>query len=188
MELFGLIKSIKRFNVELELQLSTYAVPYIMGEIKRFIRDDGPIKVSRSLKELLIKIEMIKKDHLEKTGEEIGLIELSEKLEVAKEDIVMALDSGRQIESIDEEIYDGESGENKISKINVQKDETNILIDKLCINKLIKDLENRDKQIILLRYYKEKTQTQVAKILGITQVQVSRLEKKILQSMRAKII
>ena len=178
----------QRFNTELELQLSTYAVPYILGEIKRFIRDDGLIKVSRSLKELSVKIEVAKKEHLDKTGEEISLSELSKKLEISKEEIAMALDSQRQVESIDKEIYEEDGGENKLSKINVQKDETSTLIDKLCLAKLIKDLEKRDKEIILLRYYKEKTQTEVARILGITQVQVSRLEKKILCNMRMKIV
>lgn len=113
--------------------------------------------------------------------------ELAKKLEVTKEEIAMAMDSKRQVESIDQEIYQEEGGESKLSKINVQKDETNLLIDRLCLNKLIKDLEERDRKLILLRYYKEKTQTEVARILGITQVQVSRLEKKILQNMRSKI-
>ncbi|MCL2383432.1 MAG: sigma-70 family RNA polymerase sigma factor [Oscillospiraceae bacterium] len=181
------MKSVQRFNTELELQLSTYAVPYILGEIKRFIRDDGPIKVSRSLKELGAKIEVVGKEYLDRTGREISLGELAKKLEVTKEEIAMAMDSKRQVESIDQEIYQEEGGESKLSKINVQKDETNLLIDRLCLNKLIKDLEERDRKLILLRYYKEKTQTEVARILGITQVQVSRLEKKILQNMRSKI-
>ncbi|MCL2355010.1 MAG: sigma-70 family RNA polymerase sigma factor [Oscillospiraceae bacterium] len=177
----------QRFNTELELQLSTYAVPYILGEIKRFIRDDGPIKVSRSLKELAIKIKVMKKEYLDKKGEEISLPELAKKLEVSKEEIAMAIDSERQIESIDEQIYEQEGGESRLNKINVQKDETNVLIDRLCLAKLIKDLDVRDREIILLRYYKEKTQAEVARILGITQVQVSRLEKKILLSMRTKL-
>jgi len=140
------------------------------------------------LKELATKIEMMRKEYLDKTGEEISLQELAKKLEVSKEDIAMAIDSGRQVESIDKEIYEEQGRENALSKINIQKDETNILIDKLCLAKLIKDLEKRDREIILLRYYKEKTQVEVARILGITQVQVSRLEKRILQSMRTKIM
>ena len=140
------------------------------------------------MKELATKIEMMRKEYLDKTGEEISLQELAKKLEVSKEDIAMAIDSGRQVESIDKEIYEEQGRENALSKINIQKDETNILIDKLCLAKLIKDLEKRDREIILLRYYKEKTQVEVARILGITQVQVSRLEKRILQSMRTKIM
>ncbi len=99
----------------------------------------------------------------------------------------MALESERPLESIDEENYDNDSnGESKISKISDGKDETAILIDKMCINNLIQELGNREKQIILLRYYKGKTQTEVAKILGVTQVQISRIEKKILLEMKQK--
>lgn len=184
----GFIKAINGFDVSLDFKLSTYAVPYIIGEIKRFIRDDGAIKVSRSIKELSTKIGQVQREYLVKKGKEITIEELSKELNVEKEDIILALESQKSIESIDKNVYEDESGESKISKISNQKDETNILIDKLCIEELINKLEIRDKKIILLRYYKGKTQTEVAKILGITQVQVSRLEKRILNEMREKII
>ena len=184
----GFIKAIKGFDVSLDFKLSTYAVPYIIGEIKRFIRDDGAIKVSMSIKELSTKIGQVQREYLVKKGKEITIEELSKELNVEKEDIILALESQKSIESIDKNVYEDESGESKISKISNQKDETNILIDKLCIEELINKLEIRDKKIILLRYYKGKTQTEVAKILGITQVQVSRLEKRILNEMREKII
>ncbi|MGN1302244.1 MAG: sigma-70 family RNA polymerase sigma factor [Clostridia bacterium] len=184
----GFIKAIKGFDVSLDFKLSTYAVPYIIGEIKRFIRDDGAIKVSRSIKELSTKIGQVQREYLVKKGKEITIEELSKELNVEKEDIILALESQKSIEAIDKNVYEDESGESKISKISNQKDETNILIDKLCIEELINKLEIRDKKIILLRYYKGKTQTEVAKILGITQVQVSRLEKRILNEMREKII
>lgn len=184
----GFIKAIKRFDTTLEFKLSTYAVPYIIGEIKRFIRDDGAIKVSRSIKKLSTKIGQVQREYLVKKGKEITIEELSKELNVEKEDIILALESQKSIESIDKNVYEDESGESKISKISNQKDETNILIDKLCIEELINKLEIRDKKIILLRYYKGKTQTEAAKILGITQVQVSRLEKRILNEMREKII
>ncbi len=184
----GFIKSIKRFDTSLNLKLSTYAVPYIMGEIKRFIRDDGPIKVSRSIKELSSKIKEIQREYLCKKGEEISLSKLAEILKVSKEEIAMAMESERPIDSIDIEINDNESnGETKVSKISNGRDETAILIDKLCINNLIKELDKREQEIILLRYYRGKTQTEIAKMLGINQVQVSRLEKKILSIMREKI-
>ena len=102
----GFIKSVKRFDTTLNLKLSTYAVPYIIGEIKRFIRDDGPIKVSRSIKELLYKIKEIQREYLCKKGEEISILEISKKLKVSKEEIVMALESEREVESVDKEIYD----------------------------------------------------------------------------------
>ena len=148
----------------------------------------GPIKVSRSLKELSTKIKEIQREYLCKKGEDIGITQISQILKISKEEIAMALESERPLESINEESYDNESnGETKISKISNGKDETAILIDKICINNLINELEAREKQIILLRYYRGKTQTEVAKLLGITQVQISRIEKKILLGMREKI-
>ena len=184
----GFIKAIKRFDTTLEFKLSTYAVPYIIGEIKRFIRDDGAIKVSRSIKELSAKIGQIQNEYITKKGEEITVEELARELKVEKEEIVVALESQRTVESIDKNVYDDENGESKISKISNQEDETTILLNKLCVEELINNLETRDKKIILLRYYKRKTQTEVAKMLGITQVQVSRLEKRILSEMKEKIV
>ncbi len=184
----GFIKAIKRFDISYDVRLSTYAVPYILGEIKRFIRDDGPIKVSRSLKELCIKIKEIQKEYLSKKGEEISISQISKILKVSKEEIAMALESQRPLESIDEQAYEDDSGgETKINKIDSGKDEAEELVNKICLDNLIKKLNEREQKIIMLRYYKEKTQSEVAKILGITQVQVSRLEKKTLSNMREKI-
>lgn len=147
----------------------------------------GPIKISRSIKELLTKIKEIQREYLSKKGEDINISQIAKVLKVSKEEIAIALESERTLESIDEESYDNDSnGETKISKISNGKDETALLIDKICINNLIEELEAREKQIILLRYYRGKTQTEVAKILGVTQVQVSRIEKKILLNMRGK--
>ena len=184
----GFIKAIKRFDTNYDVRISTYAVPYILGEIKRFIRDDGPIKISRSIKELAIKIKDIQKEYLSKKGEEISICEIAKILKVSKEEVAVALDSSRPLESIDEESYENDTGgETKIAKIDNGKDETECLINKMCLDDLIKSLTEREQKIIMLRYYKEKTQSEVAKILGITQVQVSRLEKKILLNMREKI-
>jgi len=158
-----------------------------MGEIKRFIRDDGPIKISRSIKELATKINEIQREHINKTGDEMQISELAEKLNITKEEIVVALDAIRKPESIDEELYDETGGETKIARIANNKDETGSIINKICIKELINDLNDREKKIIILRYYKGKTQSEVAKTLGITQVQVSRIEKKILMEMRRKI-
>ncbi len=184
----GFIKAIKRFDINYDVRLSTYAVPYILGEIKRFIRDDGPIKVSRSLKELCIKIKDIQREHLSKKGEEINICQIAKILKVSKEEIAMALESEKPLESIDQEIFiEDADSETKINRIDNGKDETGELVNKICLNNLINNLNEREQKIIILRYYKEKTQSEVAKILGITQVQVSRLEKKILLSMRQKI-
>jgi len=163
-------------------------VPYIIGEIKRFLRDDGLIKVSRSLKELSVKIVEAKKEEIAKTGEELSVCKLAEKLQVQKEEIAMAIDSIRPIESIDMAVYEGEgANESRISRIDIKKDEMSLLVDRLCISELMDELNEQDRKIILLRYYSQKTQTEVAKILGTSQVQISRREKRILALMRDKI-
>lgn len=187
----GFIKSIKRFDTSFEVKLSTYAVPYILGEIKRFIRDDGLIRVSRSVKELNIRIKELQKEYLNKNGEEISLEKISKELKISKEEIAMALDSGRPIDSLENANFRDTKTDKTISileRISNGTDEAQTIANKLTIKEMINNLENKEKEVIMLRYYNEKTQTQVAKILGITQVQVSRIEKKILNSMKAKLI
>ena len=184
----GFIKAIKRFDVNFEVQISTYAVPYILGEIKRYIRDDGAIKVSRSTKELAIKILEIQKEYLAKKGEEISVLEISKILKIPKEEVTFALDSLRPVSSIYEERSTSSDDERTIiDTIAQDQDETNKVVNKIAIKQLIEGLNDREKQIILLRFFKDKTQAQVAKVLGITQVQVSRIEKKVLNSMRLKL-
>ena len=162
----------------------------MIGEIKRYIRDDGPIKVSRSIKELGIKIKELQKEYFYKKGEEITINQISKELKVTKDDIILAMESNNSIESIESASYinnkDGNSI-NLIETIKSNRDEEEIITNKLTIKQLINDLEKREKEIILLRFYKEKTQSQVAKILGITQVQVSRIERKILEKMKEKL-
>lgn len=184
----GFIKAVKKFDTNFEVRLSTYAVPYILGEIKRFIRDDGPVKVSRSIKELGVKIREAQREFMKKNGRDIKIDELAKILKVSKEDIASALDSFRPVDSIYDVSFQGdEEGLSLIDKISSNENETNKLVDKICITELIEDLESREKQLILLRYYKGKTQSEVAKILGVTQVQVSRIEKKVLNSMKLKL-
>lgn len=183
----GLIKAVKRFDFSFGVKFSTYAVPYIMGEIKRFIRDDGPIKISRSIKELNSKINELQNKNLKEAGQELSVKEVARKLNVSKEEVAVAIESARPLESINGEAYNEENGESKISKISNKEDDVNKLINRLTINRLIQELDEREKKIIILRYFREKTQTEVANLLGISQVQVSRIEKKILNSMRTKI-
>ena len=186
----GLIKAIRRFDVDFNVQLSTYAVPYILGEIKKFLRDDGPIKVSRSLKELNVKINELQKEY-EKTGKELSLVEMSRVLRVPKEEVVLAIESSLGTESIENAKYNGGKSNRDLTLIetlSTNKDEETIITNKIVLNDMIKKLGDRDKKIILLRFYKDKTQTEVAKILGISQVQVSRLEKKILEGMRKQLV
>ena len=186
----GFIKSIKRFDTNFEVKLSTYSVPYILGEIKRFIRDDGPIKVSRSIKELNVKINELKRHYLLKTGKEITIEQICKELKVEKEDVIIAMESTNAVESMDA----AANAENKdgkqmtvFEKISTGKNEEELITNKMVINQLISELKDREKEIILLRFFKEKTQTEVAKILGISQVQVSRLERKILNEMKTKL-
>ena len=187
----GFIKAVKRFDVSLDVKLSTYTVPYILGEIKKYIRDYGLIRVSRSIKELNIKIKELQKQYIEKEGREITLLELEKELKIPKEEIAMALESNKPIDSIESSCYrDNKTDKNipLIEKISTGKDEATIISDKLALKDIIKSLNKRDQEVILLRYYKQKTQTQVAKILGVTQVQVSRIERKILDNMKKKLI
>ena len=183
----GFIKSIKRFDTNYDVKLSTFAVPYMIGEIKRYIRDDGPIKISRSIKELSIKIKKIQKEYFYKKGEEITINKIAKELKVSKEDILLAIESNNSVDSLENTAYTNHKNGNTINLIEKLSNNTNqeeLITNKLAITQMINNLEMRDKEIILLRYYKEKTQSQVAKILGITQVQVSRIERKILNKMK----
>ncbi len=184
----GFVKAIKRYDVTFETKISTYAVPYILGEIKRFIRDDGMIKVSRSIKELAIKIKDLQNQYKEK--EELTIGKMAKLLSVSIEDINLALEATKPIESINDEAYsDGDKNNvSKIEQIANKQDEMQNIINKIALKDLIENLKEREKQIILLRYYRGKTQTQVSKMLGITQVQVSRIERKILDYMKEKLV
>ncbi len=186
----GLIKAIQRFDTNFEVRLSTYAVPYILGEIKRFVRDDGPIKISRSIKELNIKIKELQKEYLEKYGKEITLEEIAKELKTSKEEITMALDSARPVNSIEDSMYRDNKTDKTISlieQLSTGKDEETEITNRITIKKLISELKDKEKEVILLRYYKGKTQMQVSRILGITQVQVSRIERKVLDNMKRKL-
>lgn len=163
----------------------------MIGEIKRYIRDDGAIKVSRSIKELGIKIKELQKENMNKKGKEMTIEEMSKELNISTEDIVLALEASVTVESIDKSAYTSDKDGNSINlieKISTSKNEEELIANKLTIKQLIDGLEQKEKEIILLRFYKDKTQSQVAKILGMNQVQVSRIERKILENMRRKLI
>ena len=177
----GFIKSIKKFD-------TTYAVPYIMGEVKRHIRDDGPIKISRSIKDLGKKAMEIQREHLRKTGQDISIVEVAKKLRVSKEEIAFALDSFNPVESIYNSTTDQEDGPTLIDTISSNIDEQSEIVNKLSLEQLIENLNGEEKQIIMLRYYKGRTQSEVAKILKTSQVQISRIEKRILEKMKVKLI
>ena len=184
----GFIKSIKKFDTTFDVRLSTYAVPYIMGEVKRHIRDDGPIKISRSIKDLGKKAMEIQREHLRKTGQDISIVEVAKKLKVSKEEIAFALDSFNPVESIYNSTTDQEDGPTLIDTISSNIDEQSEIVNKLSLEQLIENLNVEEKQIIMLRYYKGRTQSEVAKILKTSQVKISRIEKRILEKMKVKLI
>ncbi len=173
-----------------EVKLSTYTVPYMIGEIKKFIRDDGLVKVSRSIKELSVKIKELQKEYFYKKGKEIGIDQIAKELKISKEDVALAMESGSQVTSIENATYTNNKDGNCINIIETLKNEKNqeeMITNKLAVKQLLGSLKNREKEVILLRFYREKTQMQVANILGITQVQVSRIERKVLEKMRNKL-
>ena len=176
----GLAKAINNFDESRGLQFSTYAFPVIMGEIKRLFRDGGSVKVSRSLKELSLKISRINNEYSLKNGRELSVNELADKLCVTPEQITEALNSAQPAVSIDYE--DDETAAPVIPSPDIQYEIT----ERLSLINAIGTLEEKDRKIINLRYYQSKTQVQTAKILNMTQVQVSRREKKILTIIRQK--
>ncbi|KAF0816941.1 MULTISPECIES: RNA polymerase sporulation sigma factor SigF [unclassified Cytobacillus] len=179
----GLLKSVDKFDLSYDVKFSTYAVPMIIGEIQRFIRDDGTVKVSRSLKEMGNKIRKAK-DELSKTLGRIPTVtELSEFLEISPEDIILAQEASRIPSSIHETVYENDG--DPITLLD-QIDDGNEgkWFDKIALKEAIRELDERERLIVYLRYYKDQTQSEVASRLGISQVQVSRLEKKILQQMK----
>ena len=181
----GLIRAIDKFDFSYDVKFSTYAVPLISGEIKRFLRDDGMIKISRNLKENQWKIKRAMEQFAHEHGREATVEELSEILELEPEEIVLSMEAAVEIESMDQKVFRGDGKEISLKeRIPDEKKEEEELLDKLFLEQLMEGLDKRDKELIVLRYFENKTQTQVAESLGISQVQVSRLEKKILRRMK----
>lgn len=200
----GLIKAIDKFDTGFDVQLSTYAVPMITGEIKRFLRDDGMVKVSRGLKEIACKVYAIREKQEKHFGREPTLEEVSAELGVSREEIVMAMDANLEVESIYKTVHQGDGNEiclidkvvaNPLAAVgsagngldtatDVEKEE---LLNHLLLKQLLEELGEEERQLIEMRYFQNQTQSQVAATLGISQVQVSRMEKKVLLSMRRKL-
>lgn len=185
----GLIKAVDNFNWNFDVKFSTYAVPMISGEIKRFMRDDGMVKVSRTLKENGIHIRRVAESLAAELGREATLEELSAATEMKREDIVLALEAGNEVESLHKTVYQKEGSEiSLMERIPSDKDEAETVVNQLLLEQLLAELDEQERQIIHMRYFEEKTQTQIAGILGLSQVQVSHLEKRVLGSMRKKCI
>ncbi len=184
----GMIKAIQKFDLSFNVKFSTYAVPMIMGEIKRFLRDDGIIKVSRNLKELAYKANYAREQIEKRKGADARISEIADFLNISTEDVVQALEANSCMESLYQTVNDdSKSPVYIIDRINNNENNENDLIDMIDIKESLRKLDYRDRQIIVMRYIKGKTQSEIAKALGISQVQVSRLEKKILINMRKMI-
>jgi len=184
----GFLKAIKNFNPDFDVKFTTYAVPMISGEIKRFLRDDGSIKVSRSIKTLAIKLKSFIEDYKNQFGETPQIEVLEKEFDTSKEDIVIALDSSQQLLSIQAKVDESDpNSQNVIDKIMVE-DKSDDMLDKFILKTEIMNLPAKEKQIIILRYYRGKTQGEVAEVLGISQVQVSRIESKIIEQLKAKLV
>ena len=177
----GLIRAAERFDMSFGVQFSTYAIPMIIGEIKRFIRDDGIIKVSRSLKETAVAAAKIRKKIEDSAGREATVTEIADRLGISPEE----LDSQQPPQSIYVSVDNGTSeGKTLADKIESNGNEIEHMLSKVLVEQLTSSLSERDKTIVHMRYFEHKTQTETANALGISQVQVSRLEKKILLNLR----
>ncbi|EOS68271.1 RNA polymerase sigma-70 factor, sigma-B/F/G subfamily [Lachnospiraceae bacterium MD308] len=184
----GLLKAIDKFDLTYNVKFSTYAVPMISGEIKRFLRDDGMIKVSRSLKELAYKAYLCQERLQESLGREPLLSEIAQELSVSIEELTMAMEASGDIESLQKSIYQKDGQEIRLmDKLPGQERQEDKILDHMVLGNLLMSLEQTERQLIYLRYFANRTQTQVGEELGISQVQVSRMEKKILKQMREKI-
>ncbi len=183
----GLVKAVDRFDLSFDVRFSTYAVPMIAGEIKRFLRDDSMIKISRSLKELAIRAARLREELLMECGEEPGVEELAERLGVEPEELVQAMDGSAEVESLQKIVYQGDGeGLSLMDKVDQGKDEEETLLRQLLLEQLLSSLEPKERRLIVLRFFHDRTQTQVAEELGMSQVQVSRLEKKILLALKKR--
>ncbi|MGL4738334.1 MAG: RNA polymerase sporulation sigma factor SigF [Cellulosilyticaceae bacterium] len=181
----GLLKSIDKFDMAYNVKFSTYAVPMIIGEIKRFLRDDGMIKVSRSLKEVAYKARLIKEDLTKELDREPTINEIAAGLELSIEEVVVALEANTEIESLSAVIHQGDGKPITLEdKLDQAPSEQNNMVDNILLAQVIEELEPLEKDIIRYRYYEDRTQTEIAQLLGISQVQVSRIEKRILKKMR----
>lgn len=173
--LIGLLKAIDRFDMDFEVRLSTYAVPLIQGEIRRFLRDDGMVRVGRNLKTVNYKAERYRQEMIKKQGIEPGIEDICEHVGVSPEELIMAMEASAEVANIDD-VTERAAGQN----------ESDAAVDRLFVSELLGMLSEYERRLIMMRYFENKTQGQIGGILGISQVQVSRLEKKILAKLRAQ--
>ncbi len=181
----GFVKALSNFKPEFGVRFSTYAVPMIAGEIKRFIRDNGAIKVSRSVKAKNQKINKFIEEYRQNKQKEPSISEIAQYMEIDEQDVVFIMDSSKYPVSIYAET--DEDGLTLADKL-CSKENNDDYIEKLVLREIIDKLDERDKKIIILRYYRDKTQSEIAKELGVSQVQISRLEAKLLERMKKELV
>lgn len=181
----GLIKAVDKFDPSFQVRFSTYAVPMIAGEIKRFLRDDGMVKVSRSMKETAAKAYGIREQILKQTGREPDTAEIAGELGIPVEELMMALESNVQVESLQQVIYQGEGTDiSLMDKLEEKENHNEKVVNKLFLEEILGTLQGKDRELLYKRYFQDKTQSVIANEMGVSQVQVSRMEKKILQNLR----
>lgn len=182
----GLLKAINKFDMDYGVKFSTYAVPMIVGEIKRFLRDDGLVKVSRSLKQTAARAKAAEEKLSKELMREPSIQEVADEIGIDKEDIVMAYEASYHPNYLYDVVHQSDGAPiYLIDKLSNQAQEKDVdIVDNIMLKSILNELKPRDRQVIILRYFKDKTQTQVAKVLGISQVQVSRIEKKIIEEIR----
>ncbi len=185
----GLMKAVDKFNTSFEVKFSTYAVPLIAGEIKRFIRDDGMVKVSRTLKENGMRVKYARERLISERGREPSLEEVAAQAALSEEEVLLSMEANVQVDSIYRTVYQNDGNEIQLvdQLADEGKDEQENLLNRILIGQLLSCLGEKEKRLMILRYFQDKTQTEVAQILGISQVQVSRMEKKILLGMRERV-
>ena len=182
----GLVKAVRNFDSAYNVRFSTYAVPMIAGEIKRFLRDDGMIKVSRSLKEVAARAAAAQERLARELGRDAGIAEIAKCIEEEVETVVMAMEAVRPHASIYEPAFGDDSDALLIDRVSGEDTEANDAINRVLLKELLRSLDPRERQIIMMRYFSDKTQGEIAKTLGVSQVQVSRLENRILSKLRER--
>ena len=180
----GFVKAINNFSAEYSVKFSTYAVPMIAGEVKRFLRDDGSVKVSRSIKHNAVLIKNYISSYKSLTGVEPSIDAIAAEFNMDMQDVVFTLEASTQLVSIDDKFDDEDDSLAERTQDSFSPEK---LVDKIVLRDMINALPAREKQVIIMRYYFDKTQSEIASKLGVSQVQISRIENKVLQNFKQMI-
>ena len=184
----GLLKAVDHFNASFEVKFSTYAVPMIAGEIKRYLRDDGILKVSRSLKENCVRIYNAREKLEKELGREPVMEEIARSAQLSVDEVVMSLESGAEVESLHKIIYQGDGNDiSLMDRLQEKENGQDAALNRIFLDEILKKLDARERQLIYMRYFKDMTQTEIAAEMGISQVQVSRMEKRILKELKDQV-